>query len=193
MCRRRLLWSVDPFTPYNHGLAPQVASVIGALRREYLSTNLDPVPAVLGKRPTHRRLALVALALRHLPIEEGGEAVDVTRRQRGRQLRGALMARVARRLGIGVPRAWALIRLITRPIDDAVAWAALDYTLMTPEQAWRAVEREELRQPGLSRLVQRACAAASIRDAGRTARSKDPDDRNPSTTTVVEARPPPPS
>lgn len=137
MCRTKTP-NIDPFNPFRADLAPEVMSMISGLRQAQRNGR-EPLPEYIRLLMPSRRTALVAVAFRHLSIEEGGEAIDVHRRVRGRNV-PPLMKRVARRLHTTVDRVRALCSLLMVPRLPACAWETIDQGFPA-ERMWSVVKQ----------------------------------------------------
>lgn len=67
MCRTKTP-NIDPFNPFRADLAPEVMNMISGLRQAQRNGR-EPLPGYIRLLMPSRRMALVAVAFRHLSIE----------------------------------------------------------------------------------------------------------------------------
>lgn len=140
MCHRPTICSLNPFSPYRHDVAGRVVHAMDLIRIAHRYGH-DGVEELLAEHDSHWIRAHLALALRHLSVDEGGECIDQSRRKRGRLYRGSLAKRVARRVHRRPELVHALMDLLLLRIPDSV-WGMFEKRLMDPVLFWRSLVRD---------------------------------------------------
>jgi hypothetical protein len=145
MCHRPVLCSIDPFNPYRPEIAPTVIRIMDMIATTHARGG-DAVAEIVASSRSSGVKAYLGLALRHLGRDHGGECLDLTHRVSGRDLRGSLAQRVARRLHVRPKLLHAYMSLAMLPVP-ACLWGAFDSGRMDPMTTWTVLlDRLDLRQ-----------------------------------------------